>query len=485
MLEDSLELQICRPLNLFERAYRPTKSIRGGSLANLFGSGKKLTRAVLLGHTRSRLLKGWYRYATLQNLKKPAMAPKQQKRGSEIYWTTITYRSVFLAVIAAIVVALFVWKIVHPSSFDSVVKAITDTIAGDTGPAPVVSNEARFVNLDGRVQVRKIGALQFTTADYQMTLAKGDVIQTGGDGRARISFANGTTYTVQPDTLITVESNNLGGTATAAQPSVTIKSGAVDLTTSSSAAEVAFEEAVAQVNPNSKAAVRTDPDSKQHEITLQAGSAELRRGGERIAIVQFDKVSFETGGSVSKSKILAPPELVAPLNLQPMVVDNAKQYPVKFEWKAVPEAVEYHLRIAASSSFSQIVAERKVATTSATISGLPAGDYFWVVTARDAKKGESQSSEVRKFLLAEKTKGQEMLLELEKPIIHGTVVEINGRTEPGAVLIINGQPVPKIEPDGKFKYFTPPMARGAQRIVISGQNRRGGTAQKELSIVIP
>lgn len=412
-------------------------------------------------------------------------AKRPQKPGTEIYWTTITYRSVFLAALGAFILALIAWKLVHPSSFDSVVKKLTDTIAGDSAPAPVVSNEARFVNLDGRVQVRKIGALQFSAADYQMTLAKGDVIQTGPDGRARISFANGTTYTVQPDTLITVESNNLGGTVAAAQPSVTIKSGAVDLTTTTSTAEVAFEEAIAQVNPNSKAAVRTDPDSKQHEITLQAGSAELRRGGERIPIVQFDKVSFETGGSVTKSKILAPPELVSPLNLQPMVVDNVKQFAVKFEWKPVAEAVEYHLRIAASSTFTEIVAERKVSAPTATITGLAAGDYFWVVTALDAKKGESQSSEVRKFLLAEKAKGQEMLLELEKPIIHGTVVEINGRTEPGAVLIINGQPVPKIEPDGKFKYFTPPMARGAQRIVLSGQNRRGGTAQKELTIVIP
>ncbi len=412
-------------------------------------------------------------------------ANKPQKRGREVYWTTITYRSVFLACTALLVIALFIWKLVHPSSFDSVVNKIGEAIAGNPAPTTTTSNEARFVNLDGRVQVRKIGAFQFSTADYQMTLAKGDVIQTGPDGRARISFANGTTYTVQPDTLITVESNAVGSQTAAAQPSVTIKSGAVDLTTTTSTAEVAFEEAVAQVNPNSKAAVRSDPDSKQHEITLQAGSGEVRRGGERIPIVQFDKVSFETGGAVSKSKILAPPELVTPLNLQPMVVDNPQQFAIRFEWKPVPEAVEYHLRISSSSGFAQLVAEKKVSGSSATISGIAPGDYFWVVTALDAKKGESQSSEVRKFLLAEKAKGQEMLLELEKPIVHGTVVEINGRTEPGAVLIINGQPVPKIGQDGKFQYFTPPMARGSQRIVISGQNRRGGSGQKELSIVIP
>jgi len=414
-------------------------------------------------------------------------ANKSNKPGMEVYWTTITYRSVFLIIVAALILALIIWRAVHPESFNSVVTKIGETLAGDAGKAgPVASNEARFVNLDGRVQVRKIGALQFSAADYQMTLAKGDVIQTGGDGRARISFTNGTTYTVQPDTLITVESNTLNnGQSAGAQPSVSIKSGSVDLTTTTSSAEVAFEDAVAQVNQNSRAAVHSDPNTKQHDITLQAGSGEVRRGGERIPIVQFDRVSFETGGGVTKSKILAPPDLLAPLNLQPIVVDNPKQFGIKFEWKPVAEAVEYHLRISSSSSFAQLAAERKSASPSATLAGLSPGEYFWVVTALDAKRGESQSSEVYKFMLAERAKGQEMFLELEKPIIHGTVVEINGRTEPGAVLIINGQPVPKIEADGKFKYFTPPMARGAQRITVTGQNRRGGSALKPIEIVIP
>lgn len=403
----------------------------------------------------------------------------------EVYWTTITYRSVFLFAVAVLIALLLGWKLVHPKSFDSVVSKIGETIAGEAGKnAAPVSNEARFVNLDGRVQVRKIGGLQFQAADYQMTLAKGDVIQTGTDGRARISFANGTTYTVQPDTLITVESNTIGGQS-AAQTSVSIKSGAVDLTTGTAAAEVAFEDAVARVNQNSRANVRSDSETKQHEITLTAGSGEVIRHGETIPIVQFERVSFETGGSAAKSKILAPPDLLTPLNLQPLVVEDARQFAIKFEWKPVAGAVEYHLRISSSSTFSEIAQERKTPAATVTLSGLGAGDYFWVVTAIDAKKGQSQPSEVHKFTLAERAKGQTMLLEIDEPIVHGTVVEINGRTEPGAVLIINGQPVTKIEADGKFKHFTQSMSRGTQTIRISGQNRRGGTVQTEKNIVIP
>jgi hypothetical protein len=69
--------------------------------------------------------------------------------------------------------------------------------------------------------------------------------------------------------------------------------------------------------------------------------------------------------------------------------------------------------------------------------------------------------------------------------LHGNNVEVIGRTEPGAALIINGEQVADIKPDGRFRYFTQPMTRGSHTIVITGQNRRGGTAIKHLDVVIP
>ena len=69
--------------------------------------------------------------------------------------------------------------------------------------------------------------------------------------------------------------------------------------------------------------------------------------------------------------------------------------------------------------------------------------------------------------------------------LHGDVVEVMGRTEPGAALIINGEEVADIKSDGTFRYFTPVMTRGSHEIVITGQNRRGGTAIKRVEVVIP
>jgi hypothetical protein len=78
-----------------------------------------------------------------------------------------------------------------------------------------------------------------------------------------------------------------------------------------------------------------------------------------------------------------------------------------------------------------------------------------------------------------------MLLEIEGTQLHGNVVEIMGRTEPGAAVLVGGQTVANIKPDGRFNHFTEKLQRGSHTIVVIGQNRRGGFAKKEVQIVVP
>ena len=100
------------------------------------------------------------------------------------------------------------------------------------------------------------------------------------------------------------------------------------------------------------------------------------------------------------------------------------------------------------------------------------------MSATDQKKRSSEVSDTFKFTLVAQGKTQEMVLEIDSTQLHGRVVEIIGRTEPGAALIVNGQPVPNIAPDGSFRHFTEPLTPGEHTIVVIGQNRRGGTAKQ-------
>ncbi|MGH9698516.1 MAG: hypothetical protein ACRD52_03550 [Candidatus Acidiferrales bacterium] len=408
----------------------------------------------------------------------------------EVYWHTVQYRTVALYCVVILAIILAGTYLAFPERSATLLQRISDTLGpSGNGVANITSRQARFVNLDGKVQIKKVDSVQWVNADYQITLDKGDLIQTGPEGVARIAFADGTTYTVKGDTLVTVE-ENIVAQDRASSVGVHISSGQVDLATGSwevpgSTAEVSFANAVASVRANSRAAVRSDPTTKEQEITVDSGSAELSRGNEHLDIGQWERASMTTGGPITKSQVLAPPDLLEPLNLAPIIVADPKRDPVHFSWKTVTTATEYEFQASSTAMFNRVAVERKTTGTTLDIAGMDTGDYFWRVRAIDAKGNISEPSDSFKFTLVAQGKEQEMLLEVDDTEIHGSVVEVIGRTEPGAALIINGEQVADMQPNGQFRYFTQPMAHGSHTLVITGQNRRGGTAIKRVEIVIP
>ncbi len=418
----------------------------------------------------------------------PAAAPKIHR--VEVQWHAVTYKTLILygLLVAAIILAgMF---ILFPSLYWAVTRRISTAIASNDGENAVnAQTQAKFVNLDGKVQVKKVNSVQWVDADYRTALDRGDLVQTGTDGYARVKFADDTFYTVKPGTLITVEENSMANNRPTSSW-VRINIGAVDLSTGNfspgSRAAVSMEDAKAEMRPNSRAAVKLDKDTKEGEIVVSNGSAQVQRGAERVEVTQWQKANIPATGSISKSDVLAPPELLEPLNLAPIIAENPKTALIHFEWKPVQDAASYSLRISATSMFTKIVKEVTVFKgTSADLAGLDPGDYFWNVIATSGKKEASDVSQNYKFTLVAQGKAQEMKLEIQDTHLVGRAVEITGRTEPGAALIINGQHVPNIAPDGTFRHFTEPLLPGEHTIVVIGQNRRGGTAKQQVSVVVP
>jgi hypothetical protein len=422
---------------------------------------------------------------------KTVAGPKPKISRVEVYWHTVRYRTVLLYVLILLVIVAGTAYLVFPDISSKLLLRLSDAVAPrDGGVVNPMARQARFVNLDGKVQVKKVNSLQWVTADYQLTLDKGDEIQTAQDGVARVAFADGTQYTVKGDTFVTVEENTVAQDR-ASQVGVHLDTGQVDLSTGTwqvpgSKAEVSFENAVASIRANSRAAVRSDPATKEQEVTVDSGSAVLDRGSEHVDIGQYERATIPaSGGPITKTQVLAPPQLSEPLNLQPIILADPKHDPIHFAWKPSPTAKLYDFQASTTTMFNNIIMERKTAATSVDVAGFDPGDYFWRVRAIDDKSNVSDPGDAYKFTLVMQGKEQEMLLDVDATELQGNVVEVIGRTEPGAALIINGEEVADIQQDGRFRYFTPAMERGSHTIVITGQNRRGGTAIKRVDIVIP
>jgi len=421
----------------------------------------------------------------------PRHSPHQRAPRVEVYWTTVTYKTVILSVLLGLAVIFGGIYVAKPGLYTAFIDKIDKNVGNpEVDPVSADQKRARFVNLDGHVQVKKVSSVQWVDATLSVSLDKGDLVRTGSDSDARISFADGTSYTIKPDTLITVEENSTDNNRPTSV-SVSIQTGQVDLATPmlrspDSKAAVKSEDTTTQVHSNTRAAVKFDPEKKESEVVVASGSAQVQRGQERIDLGQYEKATIPSSGAIQRSTVLAPPDLVEPLNLAPIIAENPRSATVHFEWKAVPNAVSYTLRVSTTQMFTRTVFDKKgIAGTSLDISGLDAGDYFWNVVATDAKKQSSEVSEIFRFSLVARGKAQEMLLEITDTRIVGRVAEIIGKTEPGAALIVNGQPVPYIAPDGTFRHFTEALEPGQHTITVIGQNRRGGTSTQSVSIFVP
>ena len=67
---------------------------------------------------------------------------------------------------------------------------------------------------------------------------------------------------------------------------------------------------------------------------------------------------------------------------------------------------------------------------------------------------------------------------------HGHIVEIHGTTDPGAVVMINGQPASTIFDPNEFRHFVGPLPVGTSIVTITSQNDRGGVNTQQMAITV-
>jgi len=187
---------------------------------------------------------------------------------------------------------------------------------------------------------------------------------------------------------------------------------------------------------------------------------------------------------MEKEKEIGPPTPISPANMMPIFQTDATK-PVEFSWTPMKNAVGYKLRVSLNPYFSSNVVDRRVDTADVLVSGLGVGAYYWMVQSVDADGKESVESERNRFTIIPKGKDTVAIsLDLDPFIQHGHVIELVGKTEVGARVMVNGREVPVVSGDGSFHYFTPPLPAGESLITITAQNAQGGVNTVQKKIVI-
>ena len=427
------------------------------------------------------------------------MSSDDRKPGIHIAWTQVTYRSLVLLIVAVAAAFLIAVRFTFPQFSENTMRKASDVagkllervagMAPAVGTGAVTAQQAHFTALDGTVRVKKTNGNSWVPADYNIPLEKGDVVQTGSEGMAKVVFNDGTSYTVRQDSLIVIQENSANDQQQT-NVAVAVSTGTVDLSTATysqgSKSQVIVAGATASLAPESAAQVHNDPKADHHEILLKKGTGEVSRNGETVKLANWEKVSFQGQQShMEKAKEIGPPTPIAPANMAPLFSSGESMKDVEFSWTAMANAVGYRLRISRNPYFSSTLVDKKVTTAAVTVTNLGQGAYYWMVQSYDAAGKESVESEKNRFTIISKgTESEAIDLELDPFVQHGHVIEVTGKTQVGARVMVNGSEVPMVTSDGQFHYFTPPLPTGEAVITVTAQTAQGGVNTQQKKIVI-
>ena len=414
----------------------------------------------------------------------------------ELAWMTVTYRSVILTVLAITVAFTAATFLLFPDW--AVVKSAKAAFNGTmdkmfpphgVGDIKAGAQQAHFTNIDGAVRVRKANSNTFVQANYDLPLEKGDVIKTDSQGIAKIAFTDGSSYTVKEDSLIVVEENSTNA-AQQTQVAVNVTTGTVDLTTGTlsqgSKQEVRMAGSRTEVKSDTSLQASNDPRSQKQEVVVKTGAADfVTQQGEKVPLAPYERLAVNSDtGEVLKTKELAPPILITPANLAPFFYSAGAKI-VEFSWSPVDNAHFYHVRVSKNPYFtSNVYDNKRLQGELVRVTGLPEGSYYWVVQSVDEKGKESVESEKNKFTIVPRGSDVNLALDLNPMVQHGHVIEISGKTDPTARVMVNSQEVPYIGNDGTFHFFTAPLPNGENLITITAQNAKGGVSTQTKKVVI-
>jgi hypothetical protein len=202
--------------------------------------------------------------------------------------------------------------------------------------------------------------------------------------------------------------------------------------------------------------------------------------GESVDLGRNEATLVRSGAPPSdKIEILPPPALVAPRDDE--VAFNAA---VELSWSPVGGAAGYWLEVAQDPGFRRMVQSRWGLTDVRYDPGaLDFGTYYWRIAALDKFGLPGERTDAWRFhVRTDVTPPYLSIGGLEEgAILRASPIRLQGGTEPGAALRLNGEPAP-IGPDGSFDLPYRPTP-GPNAVTIEARDAAGNTTERRRTFV--
>jgi hypothetical protein len=349
------------------------------------------------------------------------------------------------------------------------------------------AGEARFISVEGGVQVRRGEAGEWQPARTGLALNLGDFVRTTSGGSAEIMFASGSLFTVRPDTyfvLSRARSPSGGGQ----EQSIKMEYGWVNLNTKLRESNVATPAAEAWVDRESKASVSYEKASGTSRFVSFEGRLKVasRSGAER-ELGALEQVVSARENLGKPNALPAQPALTEPGDSVQVNLDRASR--LTLAWQPVAGAVRYALQVSRNHLFvDNVIDTADRSRTEATLGLQGEGTFLWRVAAIDRAGTAGPWSASRKFRVASLRGGAEadstpphLLLQDPKP--YGNIFMLAGSTEPGAEVTINGDAVP-VASDGSFTTTIQLREEGWSFVTIRARDAWGNTTERRRRVFV-
>jgi hypothetical protein len=349
---------------------------------------------------------------------------------------------------------------------------------------------AQIIALQGRVEVQRANESRWERAREKQVLNNGDFVKAGPEASAELLFADNTVFKVGADSLLEIHREAREGVASS-PAEVKVRVGQVNVNTATNPSVVSTDAARAEVDRDSRVAVEVEKDGSTTVADYTGGAHVVSASGQNTELASLQAVNASPAGDLGpKRPVPDTPALEHPAPNAVVNLDTSDR--IELGWRVVPGSTAYELQVSSSRIFApgslQFPTNRR-STNVAVLKIHATGKYYWRVAAIGVKDLRSEWSSPRMFRASSGPRVEALTasrpprLEVKRPTQMGNLILVEGATEPGATVTINGEPV-SVAGDGTFRKTVTAKREGMNTLVVRAVDPAGLSTERQLTIFI-
>ncbi len=334
---------------------------------------------------------------------------------------------------------------------------------------------AIITHLQGTVNIRKSGELEWIKAEQNVRLEKGDTIRTLSNSQAFITFEDGSKMQLHPNSYMEIGDLWEDKRTKSRQSKVLLNEpeSKVDFVTESNNVNLTIQTPGVDtriVEKRSSGVV--DYKSKEKiDVKLYEGEASIK-SSDKDYVLQRNK-SIEIDTKDDKADIFDIPQPVSLINpIDKKVISLSKEKNITAQWEDQRNINKYIVEVSTNPYFTEKISTTVSNTKQIVFTNVEEGNYYWRVFAVDRKGIQGAPSASFFFKVIGEIDQRSQLrpaLSLDQPLIFGPFVIISGTTDKGSIVFVNKERF-DVHDDGSFQATIKLSMSGQHTITVVAKN---------------